>query len=193
MHRLALNTALLALLLPVAAVAQTAAPDATTRQLAAALVDLTNPPAAGTAQIEQQLKAMRDGQAVRGVLSQNPQLRMELAKNTPAANAGIARVGAAQADAMGPILREMQTAGRQASIDAYARNFTAAELQAILAFNRSPVGAKLMRMQPQMARAVNSDLQAKFGPRVQAVEKSLATRLQSEMPKMFPQLVPGAK
>ena len=178
--------------LVLAAVPTLAQPAPENVKLASAIVDITSPVAAGNAQIEAQLKAMREGAAVRAMLSQNPQLRLELAKNTPAANGGIVRLGLAQAEAMGPILREMQTTGRQATIESYARNFTAPELQAILGFYRSPAGAKLVRQQGAMARDVGAQVQAKFGPRVQAAEKMLGEKLRAEMPKMFPELAAKA-
>lgn len=171
--------------------AQTATPQSI--KAATALVELTSPAAAANAQIEAQLKQMREGNTVRAILSQSPQLRMELAKNQPATNAGISRVGTAQAETMAPILREMQEAGRKASIDAYAREFTAAELEAILQFYRSPAGAKLLKKQRPMTIEVGKEVQGKFAPRLQTAEKSIAARLESEMPKMFPQLVPKSK
>jgi len=155
---------------------------------AAALIDLQNPPARLTNEVNTRIKQMREGDAVRALLSQNPQIKMELAKNQPAANSGIARVGAVQADAMAPILRDMQTEGRQAGIDAYAKRFTAQELEAILAFYRSPPGAKLMREQRAIAEEVGRTVQPKFAPRLQAAEKTVSAKLQAELPKMFPQL-----
>lgn len=180
---LALATALIAAA-PLAA--QTATPASI--RVATTLVDLTNPPEIATAQVDSQLKQMRAGVAVRAILSQNPQLKMELAKNQPAVNAGIERVGAAQAETMEPILRDMQKAGREASIDAYARTFTADELNAILEFYRTPHGAKLMKQQRVMATEVGKNVQGQFATRLQTADKSISARLQEELPKMFPQL-----
>lgn len=171
--------------------AQAATPQST--RVAAELVELTSPSAAASARIDAQLQQMREGAAVRAILGQSPQLKLELAKNQPATNAGISRVGAAQAETMAPILREMQTAGRKASVDAYARQFTAAELQQIVAFYRSPAGAKLLQQQRTLGAEVNKEVQTKFGARLQTAEKSIAAKLDAEMPKMFPQLVPKTK
>lgn len=167
--------------------------DAATVKAATALIDLQNPPARLTGEVNSRIKQMRDGAAVRALLNQNPQIKMELAKNQPSATAGIARVGAVQADTMAPILRDMQTAGRQAGIDAYAKRFTAQELEAILAFYRSPAGAKLMREQRAIAEEVGRTVQPKFAPRLQAAEKTVTAKLQEELPKMFPQLAAPPK
>jgi hypothetical protein len=158
---------------------------------ATAVVNLTNPPARAQAQLDAQLKAMRNGDAVRAMLSQNPRFQQEQAKNQPAFNAALARIGAIQADAVGPIQREMMTASRAALIDGYAANFTAAELNAIAAFYKSPAGAKLLARQPAIGQEVNRQMQAKFGPRIQAAEKAAGPKIEAELRKLFPQQAPA--
>ncbi len=171
--------------LPVAASAQTAT------KSAAAVVDILNPAARASAQLEAQLKAMRNGDAMRAMLSQNPRFREEAAKNKPAFNAALARMGAIQADALGPIQREMLTASRQVAIAAYARDFTAAELDQIAAFYRSPTGAKLLARQPAINAEVSKAMQQKYAARVQAAEKAVAPKLEAELRKLFPQQPPA--
>ena len=166
--------------LPVAALAQ----DSTTS--ATAVVDTLSPPTRNTAQLETQLKAMRSGEAVRAMLGQNPRFREEASKNKPAFNAAMARMGAMQADALGPFQREMLTASRQAAIQLYARDFTAAELNQIAAFYRTPAGAKLLARQPAINAEVAKTMQQKYGPRVQAAEKALAPKMEAELRKLFP-------
>lgn len=162
--------------------AQTA--DATAK--ATALIGITSPTARADAQVAAQIKAMRDGTVIRNMLSQNPQIRMELAKNQPAATTGIQRLGTAQANTMSPILKEMAAFTRQTQIKAYASNFSSAELDQLLAFYRSPVGGKLVAQQAQIGQEVAKEVQARFGARVQAAEKSFMTQVQAELPKMFP-------
>lgn len=181
-----LATALALAALP--AIAQAQAPGAT--KAAAAVVDLQNPAARANAGLEAQLKAMRNGDVIRGMLSQNPAFKQEAAKNQPAFNAAIARMGAMQADALGPIQREMLTASRQVAINAYAREFTAAELEQIAAFYRSPTGAKLLARQNAINAEVGKSMQQKFGPRVQAAEKSVGPKIEAELRKLFPQQAP---
>lgn len=185
-HRIlgiALATALA--VLPAAALAQDATKSAT------AVVDTLNPVARSNAQLEAQLKAMRNGDAVRAMLSQNPRFREEAAKNKPAFNAALARMGAMQADALAPIQREMLTASRQAAIQLYAREFTAAELDQIAAFYRTPAGAKLLARQPAINAEVSKTMQQKFGPRVQAAEKAMAPKMEAELRKLFPAQAPA--
>jgi uncharacterized protein len=181
--RLAAAVALAAL--PLAVQAQDATKSAT------AVVDLQNPPARASAQLDAQLKAMRNGDAIRAMLSQNPQFRQEAAKNQPAFNAALARMGAMQADALGPIQREMLTASRQAAIAAYAREFTAAELDQIAAFYRSPAGAKLLARQGAINAEVGKTLQQKYAARVQAAEKAVGPKIEAELRKLFPPKAPA--
>jgi hypothetical protein len=174
--------------LAVAATATLAAPvlaqDATAA--ATALVDLIAPSAVASRALDAQLAEMRKGAAIRQMFAGNQRFQMEAAKNTPAFNAALARMGAIQADAVGPVLREMIPATRQATIAAYARAFTPAELNAISAFYRTPAGAKFLARQPQVQMEVQRSVGQKFGPRLEAAQKSAGPKLEAELKKLFP-------
>jgi hypothetical protein len=170
-----------------AAPLQAQAPSAEATRAATAVVDIQAPPARSQAAVEAQLKELRSGASIRAMGSRDPRFKAEAAKNSPAFNAGIARMGAIQADAVGPILREMQPASRQMAIEAYARNFTVAELEAIAAFYKSPAGAKLLQRQGAINAEVQQAMAKRFGPRMQAAEKAAAPKMQAEMQKLFPQ------
>lgn len=161
-------------------------PEAT--KAATALVDTIIPAAAAKAQLDNQIAQIRSGAGVRAMLSANPQLKAELAKNSPAVNAGIARMGAIQADAVGPIMREMQTSARAEQIASFARNFTPQELAQITAFYRTPAGAKFLSLQGTVSADVAKSNAQKFGPRMQAAEKAVAPKLDAELRKTFPQV-----
>lgn len=179
-HPAGLAAALALAALPAAAQAQ----DAT--KAAAAVVELQNPTARANAALEAQLKAMRSGDALRAMLSQNPAFKQEAAKNQPAFNATLARAGTIQADALGPIQREMLASSRQVAIAAYAREFTAAELEQIAAFYRSPAGAKLLARQNAINAEVGKAMQQKYGARVQAAEKAAGPKIEAELRKLAP-------
>lgn len=161
-----------------------AAQDATAA--ATALVDLIAPLPAAQAQLEAQLAEMRKGAAIRALLGNNPRYQMEAAKNQPAFNQGIARIGAMQADAVGPIMREMVPATRKATIAAYAAAFTPAELAAITAFYKTPAGQKLLRQQTVLQVQVNQQMAQQYGPKMQAAQKALAPKIDAELRKLFP-------
>lgn len=158
---------------------------------ATALVDTIIPQAAAKAQLDQQIAQIRSGAGVRAMLSANPALKAELAKNSPAVTAGLGRMGAIQADAVGPIMREMQASARAEQIASFARNFTADELNQIAAFYRTPAGAKFLARQGAVAADVAKSNTQKFGPRMQAAEKAVAPKLDAELRKTFPALAGG--
>jgi len=172
-----------ALLLAAPAVAQ----DAATTSAATAMVDLINPPAQAKAGLDRQIAAVRDGQMIHAMLGNQPRFRTEAAKNQPAFNAAIKRMGATQAQALAPIFTDMQAASRRAAIAAYAKNFTAAELGQIMAFYKTPAGAKLLRAQPQITADVNRSVQAEYAPKIEAAQKSVAPKITAELKKIFPE------
>jgi len=187
MKTLIVSLALLAaspVLIASPAAAQAASADAVAA--ATALVDLQTPPAQSKAALDRQLKEMRSGAAVRAMLSQNPGFKAEAAKNQPAFNSTMARMGVIQADAIGPIMSEMQKASRTVAIDTFAKNFTAAELQQIAAFYRSPVGSKMLAQQGAMGQDIARQVQTRFGPRMEAAQKAIAPKMQAELQKLAP-------
>lgn len=171
----------LALVAPVAA--QTADAVAAATQLVAILA----PEAQEKQTFDKQLADMRAGGTIRMMFANNPRFQAEAAKNQPAFNQAVARMGAIQADAVGPIMREMLPATRTATINAYAKAFTAAELNQIAAFYRTPAGAKFMRSQGQIQQEVGRQMQQKFGPRMESAQKSAGPKIEAELKKLFPQ------
>ncbi|MFN3590880.1 MAG: DUF2059 domain-containing protein [Thermaurantiacus sp.] len=164
--------------------AQQATPDST--RAATELVDLLTPQAQAKANLDRQLTEMRQGAGIRAAFGNNPRFQMEAAKNQPSFNAALARMGGMQADTLGPILTDMQTASRQLTIETYAKTYSAEELRAILSFFRSPAGAKWVRQQPQVTAEVNRTLQQRFGPRLETAQKSVGPRVEAELKKLFP-------
>lgn len=171
-----------------AAIAAVAAPASAQDNMALAtqLVDQISPPARSRAQLDAQMKDIRSGAVIRAQLGQNPRFAQEAAKNQPAFNSAIGRIGALQADALGPIRLEMLNASRQEAIAAYARNFTAEELTAILAFYKSPAGTKLAGTQSRINAEVGATMQTKFAQRLMNAEKATAPKIEAELKKLFP-------
>ncbi|MCG2841836.1 DUF2059 domain-containing protein [Sandaracinobacter sp. RS1-74] len=177
---------LAALLLSASLALPAQAQSAEATKAATALVEVLMPAAAAKAQLDRQIQQMRSGAGLRAMLSNDPRLKAELAKNSPATTAGLARIGAMQADTVAPIMREMQASARQEQIASFARNFTAEELTQIAAFYRTPAGAKFLSTQGTVAQEVAKANAQKFGPRLQAAEKSVAPKLDAELRKLFP-------
>ncbi len=178
--------------LAVAAPAPAQAPDPAALRAATVVVDLNNPPARAKAGLDRQIAEMRRGNAIRAMFQQNPRFQQEAAKNTPAFNAAIQRMGAIQADAVGPVMAEMQAASRQAAIEAYARAFTVAELEQLATFFRSPVGQKLIAQQQPIMQQVGQTVAQRFSPRMEAAQRQAAPKLEAELKKLFPEGAGGA-
>jgi hypothetical protein len=192
---------LLALALPVITAQPAAAQNAAQApaQLSAAavasatvLIDLLTPPASSKAALDQQLAGVRQGNLIRAQLGNNPRFKEKADKNDPALASALSRMGAQQADALGPIYTETQGAVRATSVQAYATNFTIAELNAAATFYRTPVGTKLLATQPRIAALVNQRVQQQYAPRLQAAQQGLAPKLDAELKALFPP-VPAAK
>lgn len=190
-NRAASFAALSLVALPLAAGQPALAQAADAKTAAAAVVDITNPMPRAKTQLEAQLVAMRKGEMLRAMFNQNPSFRA-LAQQKPAeVDATLARAGAIQADALGPIQREMLAASRQTAIDIWARDFTVAEMNAIAAFYKSPAGAKMLARQPAVNAEVAKTMQTRFGPRVQAAEKAAGPKIDAELRKLGPQQAPA--
>lgn len=156
------------------------------------LVEIMNPAAAERAALNQQLAAVRRGDSLRAMFAGNPAFRQEAAKNQPKFNSGLARAGALLADAVGPIQTEMLAATRRELVQAYAKRFTAAELNAIIAFMRTPAGAKLVQQQGQVQAEAARAVQQRYAPRLQAAQQSVGPKVQAELNQLVPKQ-PGAK
>jgi hypothetical protein len=171
-----------ALVFAMPAAAQTADAVAAATQLVAILA----PEAQEKQTFDKQLADMRAGATIRMMFANNPRFQAEAAKNQPAFNQAVARMGAIQADAVGPIMREMLPATRKATINAYAKAFTAAELNQIAAFYKTPAGQKFMRSQPQVQQEVGRQMQQQFGARMESAQKSAGPKIEAELKKLFP-------
>lgn len=157
------------------------------KSLATQIVDMQSPQATIKAQLDAELKAMREGQGIRRRMAQSPAYQADAARDDPAFNAAVARMGALEADAVGPVMRDMQATNRQLRINSYVEQFSVAELQEILKFLHSPAGRKLTESQPKIRNDIGQKLQAEFGPKMQAAQRSAGPKIQAELQKLFPQ------
>jgi hypothetical protein len=82
--------------------------------------------------------------------------------------------------------REMLGARRELTARNFARRMTVPELNASVAFFRSPTGAKLLAQQPAVAAAVAADVERRFAARIQAAERAVAPRVRDELAKLVP-------
>jgi hypothetical protein len=86
------------------------------------------------------------------------------------------------AELRGEFEQSLATFSKAAMADApavYARNFTAQELRELLAFYRSPVGAKALHTMP----TVMAELGKEMAPRIQAFQTELHVRMEATLKK----------
>lgn len=160
-------------------------------KVATALVEILSPADRVRARVEQQVESMRNGDTIRQTLNRNPRFRAELARNSPAIEAGIRRIGKLQADTLGPVLMDMQDNSRQAHIAQLVARFSVAELRQITAFYKTTAGAKFLQQQGEISAAVARSNMENHGQRLQDAEKSITTEISNELRQMFPNLTPG--
>ena len=182
--RLVLLAALLAAPFATPAVAQ--APSPAALQSASALVELLSPRARESAALEQQLAALARGDGFRQAFGQDPRFQAAAQRDRAAFDRTLSRAGAALVAGTAPIQREMLTARRTAAARAFAARMTPAELDAAVAFLRSPVGAKLIAAQGPVQASVAEQVNRQFAARIQAANRAAEPRIRAELQKLVP-------
>lgn len=186
---------LLALALPVItsqpataqAPAQTpAAPSAAAVAAATVMVETISPKAKEQESLEAQLTNISRGALVLRMIGNSPRVQQAAKDNKAELEAMLGRAGAIQAQALSPIFRQRTNAVRDATIRSYTSQFTISELNAIAAFYKSGPGAKLLGAQPTIATQVNQQVNAQYAPNVDAAQKGVAARVETEVKTMFP-------
>lgn len=166
--------------------AQTANPSAPAVAAATAMIEAISPQTREKAAMDAQVANIRRGALIAQMIGANPRVREAAQKDKPGVEAMLGRAGAIQADALTPIFVQRAAAIRAATIQAYASQFTIAEMAAITAFYRTGPGAKLLTAQPSIAQRVNAQVNAQYGPNVEAAQKAIAPRIEAEVKKLIP-------
>lgn len=188
MRNLAL-AALIALAAPAAhaqALAPGAAPDAARTAAASDLVTLLDVRGQMRRAMAKQIAEMRTGAAFSRPLEQNPQFKIARSKNPQQFDQVFRKVGAIQADAADRVLKEAEPEAVRATVNAYARNFGAAELRQLIAFYQTPLGATLRERLPAVTQETQSALADKLAPRMQDEMRKLGPQIQAELRRLAP-------
>lgn len=170
-------TAIAALALAGTAQAQAAKADPATLQSAAAVVAQL----AVKAKLQQQMAAsvsqMRSGVVIRSMLAQQPGFIPAYQANKAKFDGVLAKAGAVQADIAQGVINQNLNAVVTAATQAYARQYTKAELDGILAFYRSPAGQAVIRKEPAVAAAIGQATGQMIGAKIDAAMQANAKRL----------------
>ncbi|MDO6414001.1 DUF2059 domain-containing protein [Sphingomonas sp. BIUV-7] len=130
---------------------------------------------------EKTIAQMRSGQALSVYVDQNPQMRMKRATNPQAWDAALARLGTKQAAIMEKLLAELQPEVEERTVRLYAQTFSTADLKAITAFYRTPLGHRMIEKMPivlsQTMSWVQSEIPKRIGPSMAALQPEIQREL----------------
>ncbi|PZU07096.1 DUF2059 domain-containing protein [Sphingomonas sp.] len=165
-----------------AAAAESAAPlDPAAEAAARDLFEASNVRAVMLAGNEKTLSLMRSGAALSAFVDQNSQMRMKRATNPQAWDAALARLGTKQAAIMAKIVTEMQPEVEARTIRLYAQSFSVADLKAIAAFYRTPLGKRMNEKMPEVLAQTTAWVQAEIPKRIAPAMAELQPEIQREL------------
>ena len=150
-------------------------------QAGAAIVAQLGVKAKLQAQMTNSIAQMKSGAVIRAMLAQQPGFAPAYQANKAKFDPVMAKAGAIQAEIAQGVVNQNLNAVVAAAAQAYARQFTAAELNTLLAFYRTPTGQALIRKEPlvaaELANATGRLIAAKIDAAMQANAKRLGAAL----------------
>lgn len=163
------------------ALAQAKAParpaDPATLQAAAAVVAQLGLKAKLQQQMAQSIAQMKTGAVMRAMLAQQPGFIQAYQANKAKFDPVLAKAGAIQAEVAQGVVNQNLNGVINAATQAYARQFTKAELDAMLIFYRSALGQALLRKEPAVAAAIANANGQLIGARIDAAMQANAKRI----------------
>lgn len=174
---------MLTLIAAVVAAAQPAAKpaDPATVQAATALVQQLDIRGQITRQMTQTVAVMRSGAAIRSMLAQQPGFVQAYQANKAKFDPVLQKAGGIQADIAQKVVNENTGAVVNAAIQSYARNFTAAELNGLLNFYRSPLGQAVNAKQPRVANEIGQATNRLIATKIDAAMQANASRINAAL------------
>jgi hypothetical protein len=166
---------------PAAAVVDSAAIDPVAGAAARELFEASNIRATMRDSNEKTIAQMRSGAALSAYVDQNPQMRMKRATNPQAWDAALVRLGTKQAAIMEKLLAELEPEVEERTVRLYARIFSIADLKAITAFYRTPLGARMIEKMPLVLSQTMSWVQAEIPRRIGPAMAQLQPEIQREL------------
>ena len=168
-----------ALVLATSAIAQTPAraPDAATLQSAAAVVTQLGIKAKLQQQMASSVAQMKSGAVIRAMLAQQPGFVPAYQANKAKFDPVLAKAGAIQAEIAQGVINQNAAGVLNAATQAYARQFSKAELDGMLAFYRSPAGQAVLRKEPAVAAAIGTATGQLIGAKIDAAMQANSKRI----------------
>ena len=143
--------------------------------------------------LAQNVEMMRSGAAMRGMLAQQPGFVQAYNANRPKFDAALKNAGAIQANVAEKVMRENSGAIVEAAVSAYATNYTAAELQGLSAFFKTPLGAAFNTRQPRVTAEIGQASNRLIAAKIDAGMKAAAPQLQAALAPLGAAPAPAPK
>jgi uncharacterized protein len=124
---------------------------------------------------------MRSGAVMRAMLAQQPGFIPAYQANKPKFDTVLAKAGAIQADIAQGVINQNLNAVVADATAAYARQFTVAELNGLLAFYRGPLGVALQKKQPLVAGQIAQSSATRIGQKIDAAMQANQQKLRDAL------------
>lgn len=132
-------------------------------------------------QTAQTVQLMKQGVVIRSMLAQQPGFIQAYQANRPRFDAAMQKAGAIQAEVAQKVIAQNMNAVVAAAAQAYARQFSTAELNGLLAFYKSPLGQAINARQPAVANEIGQANARLIGAKIDAAIQANASRLQAAL------------
>ena len=150
-------------------------------QAAAALVAQLGIRAELQRQMSSTVTQMRSGAVIRAMLAQQPGFIPAYQANKAKFDPVLAKAGAIQADIAQGVINQNLSAVVSDATNAYARQFTLAELNGLVAFYRSPLGVALQKKQPLVANQIAQSSATRIGQKIDAAMQANQGKLRDAL------------
>jgi uncharacterized protein len=142
----------------------------------------------------QNVELMRSGLAIRSMIAQQPGFAQAYAANRAKFDAAFKNAGAIQARVAEKIIRENAPAMLEVAVKAYARNYSAAELNGLTAFFKTPLGQALNSRQPRVTAEIGEASTRLVTAKIDAGMQAAAPQIQAALaPLNTPPAKPAPK
>lgn len=133
------------------------------------------------AQMNSNIAQMKSGAVVRAMLAQQPGFIPAYQANKARFDAALGKAGAIQADVAQKVVTQNLNAVLAEAANAYARTFTVAELNGMLAFYRSPLGQAMQKKQPLVANQIGQATARLIGQKIDSAMQANQGRLREAL------------
>jgi hypothetical protein len=155
--------------------------DAATMQAATTLITQLGLKTQLQNQMAGTVKQMQSGVVVRSMLAQQPGFIPAYQANKAKFDVALKKAGAIQASVAQGVINQNLNNVVTAARDAYARQYTAAELNALIAFYRSPAGQALQKKQGAVQNEIGLQTARLIGAKIDVAMQANAAKLRDAL------------